>query len=231
MKIKLVAAAVMSFAVATSYAVEPTVATLSDKDKVSYSIGYDLGGNIKKQGIDINPLMMSKGIEDAVSGGKSLLTDEQMKTVLTEFQKSFMAKRMTEMKQKAESNQKKGDAFLEENKTKPGVVVLASGLQYKIIKAASGEKPGKDSTVSVDYTGHLISGEVFDTTEKGGKPATFKVSQVIPGWSEALQLMPAGSTWEIYVPAKLAYGQRSVGALIGPNETLVFSVHLISVKK
>ena len=120
---------------------------------------------------------------------------------------------------------------MSENKNKPGVVALPSGLQYKVVETGHGAKPSKNDTVTVEYTGRLINGTVFDSTEKAGKPATFKVSQVIPGWTEALQLMPAGSTWEIYVPANLAYGPRSVGGPIGPNETLIFKVHLISVKK
>nr|8BK5_A Chain A, Peptidyl-prolyl cis-trans isomerase [Legionella pneumophila] len=132
---------------------------------------------------------------------------------------------------KADENKVKGEAFLTENKNKPGVVVLPSGLQYKVINSGNGVKPGKSDTVTVEYTGRLIDGTVFDSTEKTGKPATFQVSQVIPGWTEALQLMPAGSTWEIYVPSGLAYGPRSVGGPIGPNETLIFKIHLISVKK
>ena len=108
---------------------------------------------------------------------------------------------------------------------------MASGLQYKIIQSGTGVKPSKDDTVTVDYTGQLIDGQVFDSSEKTGKPATFKVSQVIPGWTEVLQLMPAGSTWEVYIPSALAYGPRSVGGPIGPNETLVFKIHLISVQK
>jgi FKBP-type peptidyl-prolyl cis-trans isomerase FklB len=120
---------------------------------------------------------------------------------------------------------------MSQNKAKEGIVSLPSGLQYKIIQTGTGAKPAKDDTVTVEYTGKLIDGQVFDSTEKTGKPATFKVSQVIPGWTEALQLMPAGSIWDVYVPAGLAYGPRSVGGPIGPNETLIFKIHLISVKK
>lgn len=230
MKIKLVAAA-LSLAMSTAIAATDTPALQTDMDKLSYSIGSDLGKNFKRQGIDINPTVMAKGIQDGMSGGTLLLTDQQMKDVLNKFQKDLMAKRTADFNKKAEENKAKGEAFLNENKTKTGVVALPDGLQYKIVKAGTGEKPGKDDTVTVEYTGRLISGEVFDSTEKTGKPATFKLSQVIPGWTEALQLMPAGSTWEVYVPANLAYGQRSVGGPIGPNETLIFNIHLISVKK
>ena len=203
----------------------------TDTDKLSYSIGSDLGKNFKRQGIDINSAAMAQGIQDGMAGGKLLLTDEQMKDVLNKFQKDLMAKRTADFNKKSEENKVKGEAFLSQNKAKTGVVTLPSGLQYKIITAAKGQKPGKEDTVTVEYTGRLIGGEVFDSTEKTGKPATFKLSQVIPGWTEALQLMPAGSTWEIYVPSNLAYGSRSVGGPIGPNEALIFNIHLISVKK
>lgn len=230
MKMKLVAAA-MSLVMSTAIAATDTPALTSDLDKLSYSIGSDLGKNFKRQGIDVNPMIMAKGIQDGMSGGTLLLTEQQMKDVLSKFQKDLMAKRTAEFNKKSEENKTKGEAFLSQNKGKKGVVTLADGLQYKIITAGTGAKPSKEDTVTVEYTGHLINGEVFDSTDKSGKPATFKLSQVIPGWTEALQLMPAGSTWEIYVPAALAYGTRSVGGPIGPNETLVFNVHLISVKK
>jgi len=228
MKMKLVAAA-CGLAMSTVYAAAP--ALNSDIDKLSYSIGSDLGKNFKRQSIDINPTVMAKGIEDGMKGGALLLTEQQMKDVLNKFQKELMEKRTAEFNKKADENKAKGEAFLSQNKTKPGVVTLPSGLQYKIITDAKGSKPAKEDTVTVEYTGRLINGEVFDSSEKTGKPATFKLSQVIPGWTEALQLMPVGSTWEVYVPAALAYGARSVGGPIGPNETLVFNIHLISAKK
>ncbi len=230
MKMKLVAVAI-SMAMSTAIAATDGTVLNSDIDKLSYSIGSDLGKNFKRQGIDIIPSIMAKGIQDGMSGGALLLTEEQMKDVLSKFQKDLIAKRTADFNKKAEENKAKGDAFLGENKGKTGVVALPDGLQYKIIKAGAGPKPTKDDTVTVEYTGRLINGEVFDSTDKSGKPATFKLSQVIPGWTEALQLMPEGSTWEIYVPANLAYGSRSVGGPIGPNETLIFNIHLVSVKK
>jgi FKBP-type peptidyl-prolyl cis-trans isomerase FklB len=209
----------------------PDATTLStDTDKLSYSIGADLGKNFKTQGIEVNPSALAKGIQDGLANAPLALTEQQMKDVLTKFQKDLMAKRTAEFNKKADENKTKGEAFLAENKSKPGVVTLPSGLQYKIIEAGTGSKPTKTDSVTVDYTGTLINGTVFDSTDKSGKPATFQVTQVIPGWTEALQLMPAGSTWEIYVPSGLAYGPRSVGGPIGPNEALVFKVHLISVK-
>ncbi|KTD35924.1 macrophage infectivity potentiator (Mip) [Legionella nautarum] len=238
MKMRLVAAAAMSLAMSTTIAANatatstPSAASLStDTDKLSYSIGADLGKNFKKQGIDISPAAMAKGLQDGMSGGQLLLTEEQMKEVLNKFQKELMMKRSAEFNKKSEENKSKGEAFLKDNKSKDGVVSLPSGLQYKILEKGDGAKPAKDDTVTVEYTGRLINGQVFDSTEKTGKPATFKVSQVIPGWTEALQLMPSGSTWEVYIPSDLAYGPRSVGGPIGPNETLIFKIHLISVKK
>ncbi len=241
MKMRLVAVAAMGLAMSTTIAATtatssttsaPSATSLTtDTDKLSYSIGADLGKNFKKQGIDISPAAMAKGLQDGVSGGQLLLTEDQMKEVLTKFQKELMMKRSAEFNKKSEENKAKGEAFLNQNKAKAGVVSMPSGLQYKIIEKGDGAKPAKDDTVTVEYTGRLIDGQVFDSTDKTGKPATFKVSQVIPGWTEALQLMPSGSTWEVYIPANLAYGPRSVGGPIGPNETLIFKIHLLSVKK
>jgi FKBP-type peptidyl-prolyl cis-trans isomerase FklB len=230
MKMKLVAAAIMGLAVSTALTAADVTLT-TEKDKLSYSIGADLGKNFKTQGIDINPEALAKGMQDGISGSQLILNEQQMKEVLNKFQKDLMAKRTSEFNQKAEENKSKGEKFLAENKGKEGIVVLPSGLQYKVMETGTGVKPAKTDTVTVEYTGRLIDGTVFDSTEKTGKPASFQVSQVIPGWTEALQLMPSGSTWEIYVPSNLAYGPRSVGGPIGPNETLIFKVHLISVKK
>lgn len=203
----------------------------NDTDKLSYSIGVDLGQNFKKQNINVNVTTMSQGILDALKGQKLLLTDDQRREIIASFQKDLMTKRNEEFMKKSEENKTKGETFLSANKLKTDVVSLPSGLQYKIIVAGNGAKPAKEDEVTVEYTGTLIDGQVFDSTEKTGKPATFKVSQVIAGWTEVLQLMPTGSTWEVYIPAALAYGPRSVGGLIGPNETLIFKIHLISVQK
>lgn len=247
MKLKLLSAAVIGFAMSSSHvfaldatnatnatnAIAPAAATTlsSDLDKLSYSIGADLGKNFKKQGIEVSPAAMIKGLQDGINGTPLQLTPDQMKEVLGKFQKELMAKRSADLNKKGDENKIKGDAYMTENKSKQGVVTLPSGLQYKVIEAGKGAKPGKEDTVTVDYTGTLINGQVFDSSEKTGKPATFKVSQVIPGWTEALQLMPEGSTWEVVVPASLAYGNRSMGGPIGPNETLLFKIHLISVSK
>jgi len=231
MKMKLIAASIMALGMSATFAATDATTLTTDKEKLSYSIGADLGKNFKSQGIDINAEALAKGMQDGMTGAQLILTEQQMKDVLNTFQKDLMAKRNVEFNKKSEENKTKGEAFLTQNKAKAGVTVLPSGLQYKILETGKGAKPGKSDTVTVEYTGHLIDGTVFDSTEKTGKPATFQVSQVIPGWTEALQLMPAGSTWEIYVPSGLAYGPRSVGGPIGPNETLIFKIKLISVKK
>lgn len=211
--------------------VSATAAPLStDKDKLSYTIGADLGKNLKSQGIEINTQAFTNGLVDATSGKSLQMSDEQMKQTLRSFQQQLIAKKLAKYKKAAEENKKVGEAFLEKNKAKKGVKTTKSGLQYLILKPGTGKKPTKEDEVTVEYTGKLLNGTVFDSTEKTGKPATFKLTQVIPGWTEALQLMKEGATWEVYVPADLAYGARGVGGPIGPNETLIFKIHLIAVK-
>lgn len=228
MKMRIIAAASMSLIMGTAIA----ATNLSSKeDKLSYSIGADFGANFKNQGIQINSDAFSQGLKDAMSGAKLQMTQEQMKETIQKFQQELMAKKIKAIKEQADANKKKGEAFLKANAKKPGVVSLPSGLQYQVITKGKGAKPTKEDTVTVEYTGTLIDGKVFDSSEKTGKPATFKLSQVIPGWTEALQLMQEGATWKIFVPSKLAYGQRGVGGPIGPNETLIFKIHLISIKK
>lgn len=231
MKMKLVALLASGLALSSTVYATDAGSLDTETDKLSYSIGADLGKNFKGQGIEINPQAMAKGVEDSMGGKALLLNDDQMKEVLNNFQRNLMAKRQADFSKKAEENKTKGEAFLAENKRKEGITTLPSGLQYKIIEQGKGVKPSKDDTVTVEYTGQLINGQVFDSTEKAGKPAVFKVSQVIPGWTEALQLMPKGSTWQVFVPANLAYGTRSLGGPIGPNETLIFKIRLLDVKK
>ena len=230
MKKKVALLLAMGISVASSATIA-AVSLNNDTDKLSYTIGVDLGKNLKKQDITINPAVMTKGLEDGLANAQFIMTEPQMKDVLVAFQKKLLEKQADAFNKKAQENKTKGEDFLSQNKSKPGVVTLSSGLQYKVIKNGDGVKPKADDTVTVDYTGRLIDGQVFDSTDKTGKAATFKVSQVIPGWTEILQLMPAGSTWEVYIPASLAYGSRSVGGPIGPNETLIFKVNLISIKK
>jgi FKBP-type peptidyl-prolyl cis-trans isomerase len=202
----------------------------TDRDKGSYAIGLNIGQNLKRQSVDVDPGMLSMGIKDAMGGGKVLMTDDEMKAALTALQTQVKKTQETKMAEEGAANKKEGDAFLAANKTKEGVVTLPSGLQYKILKAGTGPKPKTTDTVISNYKGTLINGTEFDSSYKRGQPATFPVGQVIKGWTEALQLMPVGSKWQIFVPADLAYGQRGAGPDIGPNATLIFEVELMSIK-
>ncbi len=192
----------------------------NQKEKVSYIIGMDIGNNLKKQSVDADPNSLLRGIQDALSGAKPLLSKEEIQETMVAFQKEM-----------AEKQKQRGEAFLSENKKKEGVKTLPSGLQYKIIKAGTGKKPKSNDTVTVNYRGTLIDGTEFDSSFRRGQPATFPVSGVIPGWTEAMQLMAEGAKWELFVPPNLAYGERGAGGLIGPNATLIFEVELIFVQE
>ncbi len=173
---------------------------------------------------------MAEGLKDALRGGKTRLTEEEAKTVLTEVQNEVRKQQQEKMKEAADKNKTEGQAFLAANKDKEGVETLPSGLQYKIITEGTGPKPTASDTVVCNYRGTLIDGKEFDSSYKRGQPATFPVSGVIKGWTEALQLMPVGSKWQLFIPSDLAYGERGAGAEIGPNSTLIFEVELISIK-
>ncbi len=200
-----------------------------DKEKVSYGIGVDLGQNFKAQGIEIEPAMLERGLKDAMTGSKMLYTQQELASSLIEFQKQLIAKRQAEFASLSAKNLQQSDAFLQANKTKPGVTTIASGLQYKVITAGSGNSPTEKDTVTVDYVGSLPNGQVFDSSYKRGKPVTFPVTEVIPGWTQALQLMKPGATYEVFVPANLGYGERGLPPVIGPNQALVFKIHLIAI--
>ena len=192
----------------------------NQKEKVSYIIGMDIGGNLKRQSVDIDPSILAKGIQDALAGTKPVLSQEEIQETMVAFDK--------EMKEK---QKQRGEAFLSENKKKEGVKTLPSGLQYKVIKAGTGKKPKSSDTVTVQYRGTLIDGTDFDSSYRRGQPATFQVTGVIPGWTEGLQLMGEGAKWQLFIPSNLAYGERGMGGLIGPNATLIFEVELISVQE
>ena len=202
----------------------------TQKAKVSYAIGMNVGATLHRQGVDIDPKVVQQGLQDALAGGKMLLSEEEERAVLTELQADMRKKQQEKMQQAAEANKKEGDAFLTANKGKDGVVTLPSGLQYKIITSGTGPKPSASDSVVCNYRGTLIDGKEFDSSYKRGQPATFPVSGVIKGWTEALQLMPVGSKWQLFVPSDLAYGERGQGGDIGPNATLVFEVELISIE-
>jgi FKBP-type peptidyl-prolyl cis-trans isomerase FklB len=203
----------------------------TQRDKVSYSMGLDIGRMLKMQNVDVDLELVTRGFKDAYTGNQSLLTDEEMQEVLTNFKKEFIAKQQELAKQQGEKNKKEGEIFLETNKKKEGVQTLPSGLQYKVLKAGAGKKPTATDTVTVHYRGTLIDGKEFDSSYRRGKPATFPVNGVIPGWTEALPLMEEGAKWELFIPSNLAYGERSAGGDIGPNATLIFEVELISIEQ
>jgi FKBP-type peptidyl-prolyl cis-trans isomerase FklB len=202
----------------------------SDKEKISYSIGMDIGGNLKRQSVEVDPDILAKGLKDSYGGGKTILTEEEARKSITDFQKTLMAKQAETMHKLAEKNKADGEKFLSENAGKEGVKTLPSGLQYREIAPGTGKSPKSTDTVTTHYKGTLIDGTEFDSSYKRGQPATFQVSGVIPGWTEALQLMKEGAKWQLFVPSNLAYGEKGAGREIGPNATLIFEVELISVK-
>jgi FKBP-type peptidyl-prolyl cis-trans isomerase FklB len=191
----------------------------------------EIGKNFKKQSIDVDPEVLLKGIQHAISGSKALMTDQEVRETLTAFQKERRAKQEEEMRELGEKNRKEGEAFLAANKEKEGVKTLPSGLQYKVIKPGTGKKPKSTDTVTTHYRGTLIDGTEFDSSYKRGQPAIFPVKGVIPGWTEVLQLMEEGAKWQLFVPPNLAYGERGAGHAIGPNATLIFEVELISIQE
>ena len=201
-----------------------------EKEKLSYSVGMDIGGNLKRQSIEVDPDLLMKGFKDSYTGGKTLLTEEESRQAIQNFQKQLVVKQAEAAKQQAEKNKADGEKFLAENKGKEGVKTTASGLQYKVLQEGKGATPTADNTVEVHYKGTLVNGTEFDSSYKRGQTATFPVSGVIPGWTEGLQLMKEGGKYQLFVPPNLASGERGAGRDIGPNATLIFEVELISVK-
>lgn len=206
-----------------AYAAEPTLET--DKEKVSYVVGYQVGGQLKQQGFEIDIEALSLAVQDAMSGTEPRLSQEQAAEVMMRQQQ-----KQAEQQQKAGlKNAEEGKAYLAANKGKPGITTLDNGLQYKVITAGSGKKPQETDSVTVHYRGTLIDGTEFDSSYSRGEPTTFSVNQVIPGWTQVLQLMEEGAKWQVFIPSDLAYGGRGAGANIGPNATLVFDIELIKV--
>jgi FKBP-type peptidyl-prolyl cis-trans isomerase FklB len=215
---------------ATSAKSAAPLALKTQKDKFSYALGMKMGGNLKKQDVPVDPAILARGVKDALAGGKTLMTDEEAQATLTEMQNDMRKKQQEKMQEAGAANKKEGDTFLASNKGKEGVVTLPSGLQYKIMKAGTGPKPTASDSVVCNYRGTLIDGKEFDASAKHGGPATFPVNGVIKGWTEALQLMPVGSKWQLFVPPDLAYGDRGAGNDIGPDATLIFEVELLSIQ-
>jgi FKBP-type peptidyl-prolyl cis-trans isomerase FklB len=209
----------------------PAPALTTQKQKASYALGVNIGKGLHRDGVDVDAATLARGIRDAAAGGKLAMTEDEMKTVLTALQAEVRKKQEAEVAAAGEQNKKEGETFLAANKTKEGVQTLPDGLQYKILTTGNGPKPTATDTVVANYKGTLINGTEFDSSYKRGQPATFPVGQVIKGWTEILQMMPVGSKWEVYIPSDLAYGPQGPGrGPIGPNETLIFEIELVSIQ-
>jgi len=200
----------------------------TDKDRLSYAAGVDMANSMKKFEIDLDLDIYLKGIKDRLSGGKLLLTDQEIQTIIVEMQKEATARLQEKALAQIEKNKKDGEAFLAQNKKKEGVKTLPSGLQYKVMTEGKGKSPKETDSVVVHYRGTFIDGTEFDSTYKRGEPATFALNAVIKGWTEALQLMKEGSKWQLFIPSNLAYGEKP-GQGVPPNSTLIFEVELIKI--
>ncbi|MBP2673455.1 MAG: FKBP-type peptidyl-prolyl cis-trans isomerase [Deltaproteobacteria bacterium] len=225
-------AVLLSFALAVSgaaWAAGPQELP-GEKERLGYSFGMDIGSALRRQSIELDVDALNRGLKDAYIGGKTLLTEEESRREIEKYQQRLMEQQAEAMRQLSEKNKAEGEKFLAENGKKEGVTALPSGLQYKVITPGSGKSPKLSDSVTTHYKGTLIDGTEFDSSYKRGEPATFPVSGVIAGWTEALQLMKEGAKWQIFLPPALAYGERGAGRDIGPNATLIFEVELISVK-
>lgn len=198
------------------------------QEKASYAIGLNIGSSMRGDGITIDEQAFLRGVKDALAKTKPALTDEEASAALQQMQSEIVARRMERTAALAKTNAEEGEAFLKTNGAKPGVVTLGSGLQYQVLTTGTGPKPTASDTVRTHYRGALLDGTEFDSS--GDNPVSFPVGEVIPGWTEALQLMPVGSKWRLFVPSALAYGGRGAGEDIGPNATLVFEVELLGVE-
>jgi FKBP-type peptidyl-prolyl cis-trans isomerase FklB len=231
MKTSLIKVLVISaMALGTSSALAATKLN-SEKDKISYMIGYQIGSNFKRDGLEVDLNMVLNGMKEATTGVASPLSAEESQKLMTDLQKGLQAKAESKQKADGEKNAKEGKAFLEENAKKKDIVKLPSGMQYKELTAGKGDSPKATDTVKTHYRGTLINGTEFDSSYKRGQPATFPVNGVIKGWTEALQLMKPGAKWQLFIPSELAYGEGGAGESIGPNSTLIFEVELLSIEK
>jgi len=209
----------------------PGTALTTPKQKNSYALGMSIGTGLKRQGVAgaVDPATVARGLRDALAGAKTALTEDEMRAALQALRGEVDKAQEAKGHEAGAANRKEGETFLAANKSKDGVKVLPDGLQYKILTEGNGPKPTANDTVTVNYRGTLINGKEFDSSYKRGQPASFPVGGVIHGWTEALQLMPVGSKWQLFIPSDLAYGDRGAGADIGPGATLIFEVELISI--
>jgi len=220
----------LGFALLTVTTVAQNTSELkTQKEKFSYALGMQMGSGFRKQVLDVDLATFAKGLAESFHGDRTLLTEDEMRTVLTNAQEDYRKKRAELREEKAQATLKEGEKFLAENKNKEGVVALPSGLQYKILKPGKGEKPELDEKVVCNYRGTLLDGTEFDSSAKHNGPVTFPLRGVIKGWKEALLMMPTGSKWQLFVPPHLAYGQEGSGQTVPPNATLVFDLELVSV--
>ncbi len=226
--LKRIAVTSLVFLVANASAEEMPVLK-TQKEMISYGIGVNIAKSFKKDDVEFDMDLLVRGMKDGLSGEKLLMPEKDLRRVMNTFQGDLRRKMMASRQTLAEENKTRGEAFFAENKGKEGVVALASGVQYKILKAGEGKKPKDGDTVECYYRGTLLNGTEFTSTEPG-KPATLKVEMLPDGWKEALKLMPAGSKWQIFVPSRLAFGERGVGSDVGPNETIVLEVALLDVR-
>jgi len=203
----------------------------TEVEKVSYAFGQNIGISLKQMETEIDLAALVQGLRDTLEGSKPLLSAEDCSKVLQEFSMRRKQEHQKKADEMAEKNQTDGAAFLEQNKNRPGVQTTASGLQYEVLQEGSGPQPKATDEVTVHYRGTLIDGKEFDSSYKRGEPATFQLNQVIPGWTEGVQLMKTGSKYKFYIPPRLAYGERDAGDVIGPNSTLIFEVELVGIKK
>ncbi|MHB8770474.1 MAG: FKBP-type peptidyl-prolyl cis-trans isomerase N-terminal domain-containing protein [Syntrophales bacterium] len=200
------------------------------EEKVSYGLGVDLARTLKRTGVSFDGDILLRGIRDELTGGKLLMSEKELRAIMSTHHGEMERKQEEARKAVAEENRQMGEAFLAENRTQEGVVSLASGLQYKILRQGSGRKPTEADTIECHYRGLLVNGTEFHSTYRSGQPATFKVQGLIPGWAEAVKLMPLGSKWQLFIPPELAYGERGSARHVGPNTTIVLELELLGIK-
>jgi FKBP-type peptidyl-prolyl cis-trans isomerase FklB len=227
---KTIAVIIVCALLATAGSAQTKNPLKTTKDTVSYGIGLEIGKNFKRQEVSISVDAFMRGIKDGMGSGPSAIPDVALQSCMESFGKEMMAKQAAKSRAVGDANRKAGETYLSANKKKEGVVVLPDGIQYRIIKAGSGEKPSADKTVVCHYRGTLVDGKEFDSSYSRGEPAEFPIANVIKGWQEILVLMPVGSKWEVVIPSELAYGEQARGDVIGPNSTLVFEIELLSIK-